>query len=95
MADISKKDVEHVALLSRLELTETEKGQYADELSKIFNHVEQLKDLDVTDVEPTAHPLAMKDVLRKDEIRPSLTNDQALANAPDDEDGCFKVPQIV
>lgn len=92
---ITKADVEHVALLSRLELTEEEKEQYADSLTKIFAHVEQLNSVDVSGVEPTAHPLPLKDVLRKDVIQGSLTNEQALANAPDAEDGCFKVPQIV
>lgn len=92
---ISIKDVEHVALLSRLELTEAEKEKFAGELSKIFAHVEQLAGLDVSGVEPTAHPLPMKNVFRADVVTPGLSNIEALANAPEREDGCFKVPQIV
>lgn len=92
---ISIQDVEHVALLSRLELSEEEKGQFAEELSKIFEHVEQLNELDVTDVPPTAHALPVQNVFREDIPLPSLSNEEAIANAPDKEDGCFKVPQIV
>ena len=95
MAAITIQDVEHVALLSRLELTEEEKKKYAEELSKIFEYVEQLDELDVENVPATAHPLATADVFREDIVSPSLPNEEAVANAPDDEDGCFKVPQIV
>jgi aspartyl-tRNA(Asn)/glutamyl-tRNA(Gln) amidotransferase subunit C len=89
------RDVEHVALLSRLELTEAEKEKYAQELTKIFDYVEQLKELDVTGVPPTAHALPMADVFREDQVSPGLSNEEALANAPEKENGCFKVPQIV
>jgi aspartyl-tRNA(Asn)/glutamyl-tRNA(Gln) amidotransferase subunit C len=92
---ITIQDVEHVALLSRLEVTEDEKQRFASELSKIFGHVEELNKVDVSNVAPTAHPLPMKNVFREDVVRPSLTNEAALANAPEKEDGCFKVPQIV
>ena len=92
---ITISDVEHVALLSRLELSEEEKKKYSEELSKILSHVEQLQELDVAGVAPTAHPLPMKNVFREDVVRPSLSNEEALANAPQKEDGCFKVPQIV
>lgn len=92
---ITIKDVEHVALLSRLELGDEEKQRSAAELSKIFAYVEQLNELDTTGVKPTAHPLPMLDVLREDVVRAPLTNAEALANAPEAEDGCFKVPQIV
>lgn len=92
---LSIADVEHVALLARLELTEEEKAQYAGELSRILDYVEQLSELDTTDVEPTAHPLPIRDVFRGDEQRDSLSNEEALANAPRREDGCFVVPQIV
>lgn len=92
---LSLKDVEHVALLSRLELGAGEKEKYATELNKIFAHVDQLATLDVTGVPPTAHPLPMKNVFREDVARPGLPTAEALANAPEQEDNCFKVPQIV
>jgi len=92
---ISTSDVEHVALLSRLALSESEKEKFARELSKIFAHVEQLSELNVEGIEPTAHPLPMKNVFRADVVGASLSNEAVLANAPESEDGCFKVPQIV
>ncbi|MCC5875632.1 MAG: Asp-tRNA(Asn)/Glu-tRNA(Gln) amidotransferase subunit GatC [Candidatus Sumerlaeia bacterium] len=92
---LSIADVEHVALLARLELSEEEKVQYAGELSRILDYVEQLSELDTSGVEPTAHPLPIRDVFREDEQRPSLSNEEALANAPRREEGCFVVPQIV
>jgi aspartyl-tRNA(Asn)/glutamyl-tRNA(Gln) amidotransferase subunit C len=92
---LAAKDVEHVALLSRLQVTEAEKQRYAEELSKIFHYVDQLNELDVTDVEPTSHSLPMRNVFRRDVVVPGLTNAEALANAAQSEDGCFKVPQIV
>ena len=92
---ISTSDVEHVALLSRLALSEAEKEKFARELSKIFAHVEQLSELNVEGVEPTAHPLPMKNVFRADVVGESLSNEAVLANTAESEDGCFKVPQIV
>jgi aspartyl-tRNA(Asn)/glutamyl-tRNA(Gln) amidotransferase subunit C len=92
---ITIADVEHVAVLSRLEVSEADKVRFASELSKIFAHVEQLAELDVEGVEPTAHPLPMKNVFRPDVARPGLANEAALANAAEQEAGCFKVPQIV
>jgi len=76
-------------------MSDDEKARYAQELSKIFAHVEQLQELDVAGVQPTAHPLPMKNVFREDVVLPSLTNEEAVANAPQKEDGCFKVPPIV
>lgn len=93
--NIEKTDVEHVALLSRLEVSEEEKEKYAKELSAIFDYVEELSAVNVEGVEPSPHPLRMMDVLRDDTPRPSLSNDDAVANAPESEAGCFKVPQII
>lgn len=92
---ITIQDVEYVALLSRLELSEDEKKQYAKELSAIFDYVEQLSEVDVTGVPPTAHPLPLKNVYREDIVLPGLTNEEVLANAPEKEGGCFVVPRIV
>lgn len=92
---ITVKDVEHVALLSRLEVNEDEKERYARELSKIFAYVEELGALDTEGIHATAHPLPMSNVFREDVVIPPLTNAAALSNAPEQEDGCFKVPQIV
>jgi aspartyl-tRNA(Asn)/glutamyl-tRNA(Gln) amidotransferase subunit C len=92
---ISREDVLHVALLSRLELTEAEVEQFTTELNAILGHVEQIQGVDVEGVEPTSHPLGLEDVMRSDERRPSLTHEQILANAPERVSEGFKVPPVI
>lgn len=92
---ISKKDVEHVAMLARLHLDEDEKDKYTQQLNSILDYMEKLNQLDTEKVEPTSHVLPIKNVLRKDEVKASLSNEEVLSNAPDKEDGCFKVPKII
>lgn len=92
---LSKKEVEHVALLARLELTEEEKERFAEQLSDILTYVEKLQELDTTDVPPTSHVLPLTNVMRQDEPRESLPVEEVLANAPDAAAGCFRVPRII
>ena len=92
---ISKEQVEHVALLARLELTEAEKEMYTEQLNSILEYAAVLDKLDTKDVPPTAHPLPLHNVFRDDVVKPSISQDEALSNAPDQEDGFFKVPKIV
>ena len=92
---ISKQQVEHVALLARLELTEEEKQLYTEQLNSILEFAEILDKLDTSAVEPTAHPLPLRNVFREDVVKPSLSQAEVLANSPDPEDGFFKVPKIV
>lgn len=92
---ISKKDVEHVALLARLELSEEEKQLYAGQLNAILDYMGKLKELDTDDIPPTAHVLPIHNVLRKDLPRPSMGRNEVLKNAPQKEQGQFKVPRIV
>jgi aspartyl-tRNA(Asn)/glutamyl-tRNA(Gln) amidotransferase subunit C len=92
---ITKEQVEHVARLARLEVSEDEKTTFARQLSSILTHIDQLKELDTAGVEPTATVLPADNVFREDEVRPSLTQEQALANAPDQADGFFRVPKIL
>lgn len=92
---IDKQDVEKVALLSRLEFSESELETFTRQLNSILDYAEMMENLDVADVKPTAHVLPLQNVLRKDEVRPSLDHDLALSNAPEAEDGYFKVPKIV
>ncbi|MDA8211207.1 MAG: Asp-tRNA(Asn)/Glu-tRNA(Gln) amidotransferase subunit GatC [Clostridia bacterium] len=92
---ITKKDVEHVALLARLELSEAEKEKFTEQLNAILEYADALKKLDTTNVQPTAHPLPINNVFREDVARPGIANEDALANAPEQEDGFFKVPKIV
>jgi aspartyl-tRNA(Asn)/glutamyl-tRNA(Gln) amidotransferase subunit C len=92
---ISKQEVEHVARLARLELAEAEKDKLIDQLSNILTYVETLNGLDTKGVEPTSHVLDIKNVMRDDVSAPSLSQDQALANAPEKAAGHFKVPKII
>ncbi len=91
---LSKKDVEHVAKLSCLRLSEEEKELYATQLGKIIEYVDQLKQVDTTGVTPLAHALSLVNVMRPDEVSDSPGKDLMLANAPETENGYFKVPKI-
>jgi len=92
---ISKQEVEHVAKLARLELSEQEKEKLTDQLSNILTYVETLNSVDTKGVEPTSHVLDIKNVMRDDVVLPGLTQEQALANAPDKAAGHYKVPKII
>ena len=88
-------DIQYVAHLARLELTPEEQKKFGDQLGHVLGYVEKLKELDVTNVEPTAHALPRVNVTRADEVRPSLPHDDALRNAPVQANGLFMVPKIV
>jgi len=92
---ISEADVRHVAYLSRLEFADSEIQRFTEDLNNILTHVDKLAALDTTAIAPTSHSLKMENVFREDEVRPSLTNEQALANVPEREGLFFKVPQII
>jgi aspartyl-tRNA(Asn)/glutamyl-tRNA(Gln) amidotransferase subunit C len=92
---ISREDVEHVARLARLALTPEEVEQLTGELGVILDHAGDVSALDLGDVEPTAHPLPLVNVLRADSVRPTLDRDEVLAAAPAAEDGRFRVPRIL
>jgi aspartyl-tRNA(Asn)/glutamyl-tRNA(Gln) amidotransferase subunit C len=89
---ISRDEVLHVARLARLELSEEEIERFGQQLDAILEAVGKVAELDLGDVEPTAHPLALVNVWAADEPRPSLTPDEALANAPDRSGDLFRVP---
>ena len=91
---ISRDEVLHVAQLARLDLTEEEIERFREQLNAILEAVGKVAELDLSDVEPTAHPLDLVNVFGEDEPRPSLPLDAALANAPDSEDGFFGVPAV-
>jgi len=92
---ISKKDVDHVALLGRLKLTEEEREIYTRQLNDILEHFRALERLNTDEVEPTAHVLPLKNVFREDWVGQHISRDEALANCPDREENFFKVPKIV
>ena len=89
---ISREQVLHVARLARLALTEEEVERFTEQLGAILDAVGKVSELDLAEVEPTAHPLELVNVWRDDEPRPSLAVDDALANAPGHEAGAFRVP---
>jgi aspartyl-tRNA(Asn)/glutamyl-tRNA(Gln) amidotransferase subunit C len=93
--DITREQVEYVAKLARLAISEEEKAVFGKQLSSILTYVETLNRVDTTDVEPTSHVIPMQNVLREDAVKPSLPHDAALANAPDSDSGCFRVPKII
>lgn len=92
---ISKKDVDHVALLGRLELTDDEKEMFTNQLNDILGHFQSLERLDTTDVQPTAHVLPLRNVYRADQVGQHMPRENALANCPDRDENYFKVPKIV
>lgn len=92
---ISKQEVEHVAALARLELSEQEKDLMSKQLSDILSYVEKLGELDTSQVEPTSHVLEISNVMRDDVPEESLPQEQALANAPEKAAGHYKVPKII
>ena len=95
MARITRKEVEHVARLARLELTEEEKGRMTAQLDAILGYMDTLNQLDTSQVEPTTTVIPMVGGMREDEVRPSLKQEEALANAPEREDVLFRVPRII
>ena len=92
---ITTQDVAQVALLSRLDFADGEMEKFTAQLDDILTYAEVLNKLNTDGVQPTAHVLALQNVFREDVIYPSLDRASALQNAPQTEDGCFKVPKIV
>jgi len=88
-------DVKYVAHLARLALTPEEEKKLSTQLGSILGYIEKLRELDVSNVEPTAHAVPMVNVTRADEVRPSLPREEALRNAPRQANGLFVVPKIV
>lgn len=88
-------DIEHVARLARLELTDDERARLREQLGVILEAAAKVSEVATDDVPPTAYAIARSNVLRPDEITPSLTIEEVLSNAPEVEDGRFKVPRVV
>lgn len=88
-------DIKYLANLARLELTPEEEQKFAAQLGQVLAYIEKLKELDVTQVEATAHAMPRQNVTRADVVQPSLSADEALRNAPAQADGLFIVPKIV
>ena len=92
---LSNDDIRKVANLARLEFSESELAQFTDQLGKIVTFVEQLGEVDTAGVEPLAHPVEVHSVFRDDQLRPGLSRDAALANAPSHDEEFFLVPPVM
>ncbi len=95
MTRLSADEVRHVAELVKLELTEEEIELFAGQLSAVLDYAAQIQEVDTSQVSPTATVLPLRSVMRDDEVEPSLPVDRALVNAPDQEDGYFKVHAVL
>ena len=94
-AELTRDEVQRVAVLARLKLSESELDSLTADLGKILEHIDQLKELQTEDVEPMVHAIEFENVFRADEIRESLPREAALSNAPKTDGRCFLVPQIL
>ncbi|WNS43009.1 Asp-tRNA(Asn)/Glu-tRNA(Gln) amidotransferase subunit GatC [Paenibacillus sp. MMS20-IR301] len=92
---ITVKDVQHVAKLARLQLSPEEEGTFTEQMNAILQYAEKLNELDTENVQPTTHVLQVSNVMRDDVVKESLSQEEALLNAPEEEDGHFKVPAVL
>ena len=92
---LTKEQVEHIAVLARLKLSPEETEKFAHELAVILEYVDQLKSVNTDKVEPKDQFISAENVFRSDQVRPSLSREQALANAPDRDDEFFRVPKVI
>ena len=95
MTKIGLEQVDHVARLARLELSAADKERMRSELDGILSYIDKLRALDTRDVEPTSHAVPVTNVMRDDVERPSLPQEDMLANAPDRHRDMFRVPRII
>ena len=92
---VSKHDIEHIAMLARIDLNEEEKELFGSQLSSILEYMEKLNELDTTDIEPTSHVLSLQNVMREDSVRESIPREDALMNAPSHTEKFYRVPKII
>ncbi|MDT3427556.1 aspartyl-tRNA(Asn)/glutamyl-tRNA(Gln) amidotransferase subunit C [Paenibacillus forsythiae] len=92
---ITIKDVQHVARLARLQLGPEEEAVLTEQMNAILQYAEKLNELDTEGVQPTTHVLHVSNVMREDVVKESLSLEDALLNAPEEEDGQFKVPAVM
>ncbi len=92
---ITREQIEHVARLARLELTEQEKEMFTGQMDAILAYVDKLNELDTSDIVPTSHAVPMENAFREDVVAESFETDRALLNAPDRADNFFRVPKVI
>ena len=92
---LTREEVLHIAKLARVGVSDRDVTKFQEQLSEILDHFEALRQLDTEGVPPTSHPLSLESIMRPDEVRPSLSQDDVLANAPRTEAGAFRVRAIL
>ena len=92
---ITRDEVLYIAKLARLEFSDEEVEEFTHQLGRILDYINKLKELDVDHVEPSYHVLELVSVMREDEVKEGLSQEEALANAPDAKNGFFRVPRII
>jgi aspartyl-tRNA(Asn)/glutamyl-tRNA(Gln) amidotransferase subunit C len=92
---VTKKDVEHVAKLARLEFNEQQKEKLTQEMNDILKYIGKLNEVDTSNVEPLSHVIELSNVMREDEVTPSLSQENVLKNAPEKTEKFFKVPKVI
>ncbi|RPI71597.1 MAG: Asp-tRNA(Asn)/Glu-tRNA(Gln) amidotransferase subunit GatC [Ignavibacteriales bacterium] len=92
---VTLKDVEHIAELARLKFSKEELESYTHQLNQILAYVDKLNEADTENVEPLSYPVEGSNIFREDELKPSVSRDEALKNAPDQDDEFFKVPKVI
>ncbi len=92
---LSHEEVQHIARLARLGVSDADVEKFSKQLSNILEAFEVLEQIDTSNVSPTSHPVAVSNVLRDDVVRASLPSDEILSNAPQEEEGCFRVRAVL
>ncbi len=95
MPEITQATVEKIARLANIKLNDGEADRYARQLEHVLDYIHQLNQLDTKGIPQTAHALPLKNVWRTDSVKPGLTQPEALAQAPEAQQGCFRVPRIM
>jgi aspartyl-tRNA(Asn)/glutamyl-tRNA(Gln) amidotransferase subunit C len=92
---VTKKDVEKIAELAKLKFSEQELESFTPQMNEILAYMDKLNELDTENVEPLSHPVEQTNVFREDEMKPSITTEEALKNAPEKDERYFKVPKVI
>ncbi|HQF43266.1 MAG TPA: Asp-tRNA(Asn)/Glu-tRNA(Gln) amidotransferase subunit GatC [Ignavibacteriaceae bacterium] len=92
---VTKKDVEKIAELAKLKFTDDELENFTHQMNEILSYMDKLNELDTENVKPLSHPVEQINVFREDELRPSVSTEESLKNAPDKTDQHFKVPKVI
>ena len=92
---VTKKDIEKIAELARLKFTEEELDNFTPQMNEILSYMDKLNELDSKNVKPLSHPVEQTNVFREDELKPSISTEDALKNAPSKDEHHFKVPKVI